>query len=138
YVIAQVAGGAFGALIANAMFGLATFELSTKARSGGPLWLAEVVATFGLLLTIFGVVRSGRSSVAPFAVGAYIGGAYFFTSSTSFANPAVTIGRAFSDTFAGIKPTSVPAFVAFQLLGGALAVLLIRALYPQAARVEER
>ena len=101
------------------------------------MWLGEVVATLGLLTVIFGVVRSGRSSAAPFAVGAYIGGAYFFTSSTSFANPAVTIGRAFTNTFAGIKPTSVPAFVACQLIGAAIAVALIRALYPDIKEVAD-
>ena len=108
-------------------------RLSTKTRSGGGLWLAEAVATAGLLLVIFGVVRSGRGSVAPFAVGAYIGAAYFFTSSTSFANPAVTIGRMFSNTFAGIDPTDVPAFIAFQLVGAAVAVGLVRLLYPDIA-----
>jgi arsenate reductase len=132
YVVAQVAGGACGALVANAMFGLATFELSTKSRSGGPLFLAEIVATFGLLLTIFGAVRSGRATVAPFAVAAYIGGAYFFTSSTSFANPAVTVARMLSNSFAGIEPASVPAFVAAQLVGLAAAVGVIAALYPRA------
>ena len=100
-------------------------------RSSGPLWLAEVVATFGLLLVIFGVVRSGRAAAAPFAVGAYIGGAYFFTSSTSFANPAVTIGRMFSDTFAGISPSSAPGFVVAQFAGAVLAVAAIKVLYPQ-------
>ena len=134
YVAAQVSGAIAGSIVANLMFELDPVTWSDHARSSGGLWLGEVVATIGLLTVIFGVVRSGRASVAPFAVGAYIGGAYFFTSSTSFANPAVTIGRAFTDTFAGIKPTSVPAFVAFQLLGGALAVLLIRALYPDVAR----
>jgi arsenate reductase len=99
--------------------------------------LGEVVATIGLLMVIFGVVRSGRSSATPFAVGAYIGAAYFFTSSTSFANPAVTIGRAFTDTFAGIEPSSVPAFVAFQLIGGALAVALVRTLYPDTSDVAD-
>jgi glycerol uptake facilitator-like aquaporin len=137
YVGAQVAGGASGALIANAMFALPTFELSTKARSSGPLWLAEVVATFGLLLTIFGVVRSGRSSLAPFAVGAYIGGAYFFTSSTSFANPAVTLARTLSNTFAGIKPASAPAFIVAQLAGAVLAVGAIKVLYPTTAAVAD-
>ena len=131
YVVAQVTGGALGALVANAMFGLATFELSTKARSSGPLWLAEVVATFGLLITIFGVVRSGRASVAPFAVGAYIGSAYFFTSSTSFANPAVTVARMLSNSFAGIEPSSVPAFVIAQVVGAALAIGAIAVLYPR-------
>lgn len=134
YLVAQLAGGMFGAVLANAMFGLATFELSTKSRSTGPLWLAEVVATFGLLITIIGVVRSGRSAAAPFAVGAYIGGAYFFTSSTSFANPAVTVGRMLSNSFAGIEPASAPAFVVAQLVGLALAVAAIAVLYP---RIEE-
>src|SRR5437763_4876361 len=130
YIGAQFAGGWAGAVAANLMFSLPAVELSTKVRSSGGLWFAEAVATFGLLLVVFGVVRSGRASAAPFAVGAYIGGAYFFTASTSFANPAVTIGRAFTDTFAGIKPSSVPAFVGFQLVGGVLAALLIRTLYP--------
>jgi arsenate reductase len=117
------------------MFALPTFEASTKVRSAGPLWLAEVVATFGLVMVIFGVVRSGRSSAAPFAVGAYIGGAYFFTSSTSFANPAVTIGRTVSNTFAGIRPASAPMFVVMQLAGGCLAAGAIRFLYPDVAEV---
>jgi len=112
------------------MFSLPVIEASTKARSSGGLWFAEVVATFGLLLVIFGVVRSGRSTAAPFAVGAYIGGAYFFTASTSFANPAVTVARTLSNTFAGIRPSSVPAFVVAQLIGAALAVAAIRTLYP--------
>jgi glycerol uptake facilitator-like aquaporin len=131
YIAAQVLGGAFGALVANAMFGLATFELSTKARSGAPLWLGEVAATFGLLLVIFGLVRSGRASVAAFAVGAYIGGAYLFTSSTSFANPALTIARMLSNSFAGIEPSSVPAFVVAQVVGLALALVAITMLYPK-------
>jgi glycerol uptake facilitator-like aquaporin len=130
YIVAQITGALGGAVLANAMFALPTFEASTKTRSSGPLWLAEVVATFGLVVVIFAVVRSGRASIAPFAVGAYIGGAYFFTSSTSFANPAVTIGRTISDTFAGIRPSSAPAFVGMQLLGGALAVGAVRFLYP--------
>ena len=134
YAVAQAAGGVGGALLANAMFALPTLEASTKVRSSGPLWLAEVVATFGLVVVIFGVVRSGRAAMAPFAVGAYIGGAYFFTSSTSFANPAVTVARTMSNTFAGIKPASAPAFVAAQLVGGALAVAAVRTLYP---RIEE-
>jgi len=133
YIGAQVAGALGGALLANAMFALPTFEASLKTRSSGPLWLAEVVATFGLLVVIFGVVRSGRSSAAPFAVGAYIGGAYFFTSSTSFANPAVTIGRTITNTFAGIRPSSAPAFIVAQVVGGALAVGAIRVLYPRMA-----
>lgn len=137
YVGAQVAGAVLGCIVANLMFDLGAVDWSTTTRSGAHLWLGEVVATLGLLLVVFGVVRSGRASVAPFAVGAYIGAAYFFTSSTSFANPAVTVGRAFTDTFAGISPSSVPAFVAFELVGGLLALLLVRALYPDVARVAE-
>ena len=133
YIVAQTTGAAGGSILANAMFALPTFEASAKARSSGPLWLAEVVATFGLLLVIFGVVRSGRASAAPFAVGAYIGGAYFFTSSTSFANPAVTVGRMLTNTFAGIKPSSAPGFVVAQILGAALAVAAIKVLYPRMA-----
>ncbi len=135
YVTAQVGGAISGSIIANLMFELPAVEWSETSRSGGGLWLAEVVATFGLLVVIFGVVRSGRTGVAPFAVGAYIGAAYFFTASTGFANPAVSVGRMFTDTFAGIAPSSVLAFVAFQLLGGALAVVLVRALYPDVAAV---
>jgi arsenate reductase len=133
YIGAQVAGALGGALLANAMFALPTFEASTKTRSTGPLWLGEVVATFGLVIVVFGVVRSGRAAIAPFAVGAYIGGAYFFTSSTSFANPAVTIGRTISNTFAGIRPSSAPAFIGMQFLGGVLAVSVVRVLYPYVA-----
>jgi arsenate reductase len=117
------------------MFAEPALQLSTRDRTGGDLWFAEVVATVGLLLVIFGVVRSGRSTAAPFAVGAYIGGAYFFTSSTSFANPAVTIARTLSDTFAGIRPSSAPMFVVMQLAGLVVAVLLVRALYPDVADV---
>ncbi len=130
YVAAQFAGGAVGSMVGNLMFSEPAIELATKSRTGGGLWLAEVVATFGLLLVIFGVVRSGRATAAPFAVGAYIGAAYFFTSSTSFANPAVTAARTLTDTFAGIEPASAPAFVAFQLVGAALAVAAVRTLYP--------
>ena len=135
YVAAQVAGGVVGTVVANLMFSLPAVELSTKVRSSGGLWLAEVVATFGLLLVVFGVVRSGRTTAAPFAVGAYVAGAYFFTASTSFANPAVTLARALTDTFAGIAPGSVGAFVAAQLAGAALAVGAVRVLYPRVAEV---
>jgi arsenate reductase len=137
YVVAQLLGAAMGVVVANLMFSLPAVELSTKSRSGGGLWVAEVVATFGLLLVIFGVIRSGRASLAPFAVGAYIGGAYFFTSSTSFANPAVTLARMLSDTFAGIAPGSVLAFVAAQLVGGALAVATGRFLHPDMAQAAD-
>ncbi|HKY76535.1 MAG TPA: MIP/aquaporin family protein [Acidimicrobiia bacterium] len=130
YVPAQVAGGCAGTVIANLMFDLPAVTLSTHARSSGGLWLGEVVATFGLLTVILGVVRSGRSSAAPFAVGGYIAAAYWFTSSTSFANPAVTIARTLTDTFAGIEPSSAPAFVAAQVAGAAVAVALARFLHP--------
>ena len=134
YAVAQVVGAVLGCMLANLMYDIAAVDWSTKTRSGGDLWLSEVVATVGLLLVVFGVVRSGRGSVAPFAVGAYIGAAYFFTSSTSFANPAVTIGRMFSNTFAGIDPSSVPMFIVFQLVGAAVALALVRLLYPDIER----
>jgi glycerol uptake facilitator-like aquaporin len=138
YIVAQVTGGALGAVLANVMYSLPAVELSKHARTGGALWLSEVVATFGLLLVVFGVARSGRASAAPFAVGAYIGAAYFFTSSTSFANPAVTTARMLSNTFAGIAPGSVLAFIMFQLLGGLVGFGAIRLLYPEAAEVAQR
>lgn len=130
YLLAQTAGACLGSLVANAMLSLATFELSTKVRSSGALWLSEVVATIGLLLVIHGCVRTGRSSAAPFAVGVWIGGAYWFTSSTSFANPAVTVARMFSNSFAGIKPSSALMFIVMQLVGGCLAYALICFIYP--------
>jgi glycerol uptake facilitator-like aquaporin len=129
YLPAQVAGCVVGAVAANLMFARAAVSISAKHRATPAHFLSEVIATLGLVLVIFALARSGRSRAAPAAVGAYIGAAYFFTSSTSFANPAITIGRMFSATFAGIAPASVPSFVAAQLLGGALAVLAIRALY---------
>jgi glycerol uptake facilitator-like aquaporin len=135
YVIAQVAGAILGSMVANIMFDLPAVEWSTTARSGGNLWFAEAVATLGLLVVIFGVVRAGRGAVAAFAVAGYIAGAYYFTSSTSFANPAVTIGRAFSDTFAGIEPASVPMFIVAQLAGAGLATGLILVIYPHVAEV---
>lgn len=130
YIVAQVVGGSIGAVIANVMFSLPAIELSTKERSSGALWLSEVVATVGLLLVIHGCVRTGRGSVVPFAVGLWIGGAYFFTSSTSFANPAVTVARTLSDSFAGIAPSSAPMFILMQLIGAAIGLALIRFLYP--------
>jgi glycerol uptake facilitator-like aquaporin len=130
YIAAQFVGAALGAIVANLMFDLSPVELSTHARSAGILGSSEIVATFGLLVVIFGVVRSGRSAAAPFAVGAYIGAAYFFTPSTSFANPAVTAARSLSNTFAGIAPASVVPFVLAQLGGAALAVVAVRVLYP--------
>lgn len=131
YWLAQLAGGLCGTVIANLMFSLPPFEISTRVRFGPGQWLGEVVATLGLVLIIFGVVRSGRTSVAPFAVGAYIGAAYWYTSSTSFANPAVTIARVITNTFAGIAPGSVVPFILAQVVAGVLAVLLIRRLYPR-------
>jgi glycerol uptake facilitator-like aquaporin len=130
YLPAQVAGCISGAILANAMFGLAAVSISTKHRASGPHFLSEVVATAGLMLIIFALARSGRSHLAAAAVGAYIGAAYWFTSSTSFANPAITVGRMFSNTFAGIAPSSVPSFVAAQVVGGLVAFGLIRLLYP--------
>ena len=133
YLAAQLAGGAAGAVLANLMFDLPAVDLSTHHRGGGGLLLAEVVATFGLLVVVFGVARSGRSGHIAYAVGGYITAAYWFTSSTSFANPAVTVARTLSDTFAGIAPASVGAFVGMQVLGALLAVGAIRLLYPDAA-----
>jgi glycerol uptake facilitator-like aquaporin len=131
YLPAQVAGCALGALAANGMFALAAVSISTHHRASGAHLFSEVIATAGLLLVIFSLARSRRASAAPAAVGAYIGAAYFFTSSTSFANPAITVGRMFSDTFAGIAPASVPAFVVAQLAGGAVALGALRILYPE-------
>ncbi len=130
YVPAQVVGCALGAIVANGMFSLAAVSISTHHRASPAHMLAEVIATAGLLLVIFSLARTRRTSMAPAAVGAYIGAAYFFTSSASFANPAISIGRMFSNTFAGIAPASVPAYVAAQLVGCVCAVAAIRALYP--------
>jgi arsenate reductase len=130
YLPAQVAGCIGGAVLANLMFALPAVSISAKHRATPAHFLSEVIATLGLLLVIFALARSGRARSAPAAVGAYIGAAYWFTSSTSFANPAITIGRMFSDTFAGIAPSSVPAFIGAQIVGGVLAVVVIRVLYP--------
>ncbi len=129
-VVAQLCGGILGAVVANLMFGLDPVTFATHARSAGGLWLGEVVATLGLVLVVFGSLRSGRADHVAFSVGAYIAAAYWFTSSTSFANPAVTVARMFSDTFAGIAPGSVPMFVLMQVLGAALALGLVRVLHP--------
>jgi glycerol uptake facilitator-like aquaporin len=137
YTCAQIVGAIAGAVLANAMFGHALVSWSRHDRSAAHLWLGELVATTGLIVVIFALVRGGRAPVIPVAVASYIGAAYWFTSSTSFANPAVTIGRAFSDTFAGIAPASVPAFIAAQLVGGAAGLLLVTALYPAAAADDE-
>jgi arsenate reductase len=131
YLPAQVAGCIAGAILANLMFAQAAVSISAKHRATPAHFLSEVIATLGLILVIFALARSDRSRSTPAAVGAYIGAAYFFTSSASFANPAITVGRMFSATFAGIAPSSVPAFIAAQIIGGALAVLVIRVLYPR-------
>jgi glycerol uptake facilitator-like aquaporin len=136
YSTAQVTGALAGAVVANLMFELGPATFSTHERSSGGLWLGEVVATFGLLLVILGVVRSGKAAVAPYAVAGYIAAAYWFTSSTSFANPAVTIGRTITDTFAGIAPSSAPAFIAAQLVGAGLAIALARYLHPHPPPVD--
>ena len=138
YVLAQTAGAIAGSVLANLMFDLSAVDFSGKERAAGHLWLGEVVATTGLLLLVFALARSGRAAVAPAAVGAYIGAAYWFTSSTSFANPAVTVGRAFTDTFAGIAPGSVPAFVVAQVVGLVVGVALALALYPDAGRAADQ
>jgi glycerol uptake facilitator-like aquaporin len=131
YVPAQVIGAIGGAILANVMFGLSAASWSRHERGNSGLWLGEIVATSGLLLLIFALARTGRAATAPGAIGAYIGAAYWFTSSTSFANPAVTLGRAFTDTFAGIAPVSVPGFVVAQLVGLGVGVALLLVLYPQ-------
>jgi len=130
YLPAQVAGCIGGAALANLMFALPAVTISAKHRATPAHFLSEIIATLGLLLVIFALARSGRARSASAAVGAYIGAAYWFTSSTSFANPAITIGRMFSDTFAGIAPSSVPPFIAAQILGGIAAAGVIKALYP--------
>jgi glycerol uptake facilitator-like aquaporin len=129
-VLAQVAGGCLGAVAANVMFELDAVNTSHRDRSSGALWFSEALATFGLLLIINGAVRSGRKDAVAFTVAAWITGAYWFTSSTSFANPAVTVARTLSDTFAGIAPASAPMFIAMQLVGVAAALPVIRLLWP--------
>jgi len=135
YVGAQLVGGVLGTLLTHAMFERPILEVATHVRSGLGLWLGEVVATVGLLLVIHGTTLS-NAKAAPFAVAAYIGAAYWFTSSTSFANPAVTIARSLSDSFAGIAPASVPGFVLAQCVGAVLAWLLLVALLPGWGRGE--
>lgn len=129
YVGVQVGGGIVGVVVANLMFDLPAVSMSTQTRAGGHLVLAEAVATLGLIVVIFVAVRAGQARFVAFVVGGYIGGAYFFTSSTSFANPAVTVGRTFSDTFTGIAPGSAPAFVAAQLLATGVAVVVVRVIF---------
>src|SRR3954466_3682684 len=127
---AQLAGGVVGAIAANLMFDLPAISISGHERSSGGLWLSEVLATFGLVVLIFGLTRAGRVAVAPFAVGAYIAAAYWWSSSTSFANPMIAVARTLSDTFAGIAPSSVPMFVLAQVIGGAAGVAAVAVLYP--------
>ena len=136
YLPAQVAGCITGAIVANVMFSQSAVSISTHHRATGPHFLSEVVATVGLILVIFALARAGKSSYTPAAVGAYIMAAYFFTSSTSFANPAITVGRMFSNTFAGIAPSSAPWFIVAQVIGGVAAVVLIKLLYPGITRAE--
>jgi arsenate reductase len=130
YIPVQIAGCILGAITANVMFSLAAISISTHHRASPAHLFSEAIATAGLLLVIFALARTGRARTAPAAVGAYIGAAYFFTSSASFANPAISIGRMFSNTFAGIAPASVPTFILAQLAGAACAVLALRVLYP--------
>ena len=136
YAPAQIGGCIAGAVVANGMFALGAISISTKHRASPAHLLSEVIATAGLLVVIFALARTRRASTTAAAVGAYIGAAYFFTSSTSFANPAITVGRMFSNTFAGIAPASVPGFVLAQLVGGAAGILVIRALYPDVTPAE--
>jgi glycerol uptake facilitator-like aquaporin len=133
YVPTQVAGCMIGAVVANGMFARAAISVSTHHRASPAHMLAEAIATAGLIVLIFALARTQRTATAPAAVGAYIGAAYWFTSSTSFANPAITVGRMFSNTFAGIAPASAPAFIAAQAVGGLLALLAVRTLYPDLA-----
>ena len=132
YAVAQVSGAVVGAVVANLMFDVPAADLSGTDRSGPSLWLGEVVATAGLVILVMALARSGRGAASAAAVGAYIGAAYWFTSSTAFANPAVTVGRVFSDTFAGISPASVPGFLLAQLVGLGVGIVLVGYLYPDA------
>lgn len=137
YIPAQIVGAVAGAVLANLMYAKAAVSWSTTDRSSGHLWLGEVVATAGLVVLVFALAWSGRAALAPVAVGAYIGSAYWFTSSTSFANPAVSIGRAFSDTFAGIAPGSLPGFIVAQLFGAVVGVGMLAVLYPEAGQAAD-
>lgn len=134
YCVTQILGCVSGAVVANLMFSRAVVSISTHARATPAHAFSEVVATIGLIILIFALHRTGRGSATPAAVGAYIGSAYFFTSSTSFANPAIAVGRMLSNSFAGIDPSSVPTFVGAEIVGGALAFLLIRVLYPETTK----
>jgi len=131
YIVAQVLGACAGAILANLMFALPAVNTSTNERTGSNIWLGEIVATAGLLLVIGALTRTGRGTLGPVLVPAWIGAAYFFTSSTSFANPAVTVGRSLTDTFSGIAPSSVPLFIVFQIVGAAVGALLTEYFYPR-------
>lgn len=135
YCLAQVTGCASGALLSNLMFSRAAISLSTHRRATPAHDLSEAVATAGLIFVVFALARTDRSSFAPAAVGAYIAAAYFFTSSTSFANPAIVVGRMLSNSFAGIAPSSAPAFVVAEVVGGCLGATLVIALFPRATHV---
>jgi glycerol uptake facilitator-like aquaporin len=137
YLPAQLVGGAVGAVVANVMYDLPAVSVSTTHRSAGGLWLSEAVATFGLVVLIFGLARAGRAALAPFAVGAYITAAYWWSSSTSFANPMIDLARTLSDTFAGIAPASVPMFALMQLAGGAAGVVVVAVLHPTVTAVAD-
>jgi glycerol uptake facilitator-like aquaporin len=137
YLPAQLVGGAAGAVVANLMFDLPAVSISGKDRASSGLWLSEALATFGLVVLIFALVRAGRAALAPFAVGAYITAAYWWSSSTSFANPMIDLARTLSDTFAGIAPASVPMFLLMQLVGGAAGVAVVAVLYPTVSAVAE-
>jgi glycerol uptake facilitator-like aquaporin len=137
YLAAQLAGGAVGAVVANVMFDLPAVSVATTERSAGGLWLSEAVATFGLVVLIFALVRAGRAALAPFGVGAYIAAAYWWSSSTSFANPMIDLARTLSDTFAGIAPASVPMFLLMQLVGGAVGIAVVAVLYPTVTAVAD-
>lgn len=137
YIVVQIAGACAGAILANLMFDLPAVTASTHVRTGGNIWLGEIVATAGLLLVIGALTRTGRGHLGPALVPAWIGAAYFFTSSTSFANPAVTIGRSLTDTFAGIAPASVPMFIVFQIIGAAVGALLTEFFYPRRGVIPE-
>ena len=136
YIPAQVAGCVLGAITANGMFSLAAVSISIHHRASPAHLFSETIATAGLLLVIFSLARTKRASTIPAAVGAYIGAAYFFTSSASFANPAISVGRMFSNTFAGIAPASVPGYIVAQLVGGACAIVVVRALYTDVTPTE--
>ena len=137
YLPAQLGGGVVGAVLANLMFDLPAVSVSGTDRSGGGLWLSEALATFGLVVLIFALVRAGRAALAPFAVGAYITAAYWWSSSTSFANPMIDVARTLSDTFAGIAPASVPMFLLMQLVGGAVGIAVVALLHPTVAEVAD-